>query len=260
MGEIRKEMQRMSTSVMAEASERDDIFRSFQARKFDRKRVVPAVSMTVDADIGKLESIRGAGNEGLSKGESVSLTHVLIKATAIALKDFPLLFGAFDGRKVVRADTLKINLPVAEGCHVEYVVIESPERKTLGRIASEVKEEIARIRGGTGTFYGRLRKSMKVPLFARKLIDSIPGARIKSLNRHYGNFPLTNFGSFGVKNGVPVISSPVIAALCTGMTQEHAILPLTLVFDHRCVDGAYGGGFLRALKRSLERDPESLFA
>lgn len=250
----------MNASVMPNPSERDDLFRSFQARKFDRKRAVPSVSMTVDADIGNLEAIRGACNEGRPKAEGISLTHVLIKAAAIALKDFPLLFSAFDGRKVVRADTLRINLPVSEGRHVEYVVIESPELKTLGRIASEVREEIARIRGGTGTFYGCLRKSMKAPLFARKLIDGIPGARVKSFNRHYGNFPLTNFGSFGVKNGVPVISSPVIGALCAGMAREHRILPLTLVFDHRSVDGAYGGGFLCALKRSLELDPESLFA
>jgi pyruvate/2-oxoglutarate dehydrogenase complex dihydrolipoamide acyltransferase (E2) component len=245
---------------MTDTSERDDIFRSFQSRKFDRRRAVPAVSMTVDADIGKLESIRGVGNEGRTKGESISLTHVLIKAAALALRDFPLLFSAFDGRKVVRADTLKINLPVAEGCHVEYVVIESPELKTLGRIASEVKEEMARIRGGTGTFYGCLRKSMKVPLFARKLLEEIPGVRIRSFNRHYGNFPLTNFGSFGVKNGVPVIASPVIGALCVGMAMGRGILPLTLVFDHRCVDGAYGGGFLCALRQSLERDPQSLFS
>lgn len=92
------------------------------------------------------------------------------------------------------------------------------------------------------------------------LADRLQGDRVKSFNRHYGNFPLTNFGSFGVKNGVPVISSPVIGALCAGMAQEHGILPLTLVFDHRSVDGAYGGGFPCALKRSLERDPESLFA
>jgi pyruvate/2-oxoglutarate dehydrogenase complex dihydrolipoamide acyltransferase (E2) component len=250
----------MDASVVPNAGERDDLFRSFQTRKFDRRRSVPAVSMTVDVDIGKLESIRGAGNEGRPKHEGISLTHVLIKAAALALKDFPLLFSAFDGRKVVRADALKINLPVAEGCHVEYVVIESPELKTLACIASEVRGEIARIRGGTGTFYETLRKSMMAPLFVRKMIDGIPGARVRSFNRHYGNFPLTNFGSFGVNSGVPVISSPVIGALCAGMAQEHGILPLTLVFDHRSVDGAYGGGFLRALKRSLESDPERLFA
>ena len=143
---------------------------------------------------------------------------------------------------------------------MEYVVIESPELKTLACIASEVREEIARIRDGTGTFYETLRKSMKAPRFVREMIEGIPGVRVKLLNRHYGNFPLTNFGSFGVKNGVPAISSPVIGALCAGMAQENKVLPVTLVFDHRTVDGAYGGGFLSALRRSLEVDPGRLFA
>ena len=97
----------MNASVMPNARERDDLFRGFQAGKFNRKRSVPAVSMTVDVDIGKLEAIRGAYNEGRPRAEGISLTHVLIKAAAVALKDFPVLFSAFDGRKVVPADALK---------------------------------------------------------------------------------------------------------------------------------------------------------
>ena len=64
---------------------------------------------------------------------------------------------------------------MAEGKHVEYVVIDSPEAKAVGKIAFEVREEEARIRKGEGTFYLLLRKAARIPAFARKLADFEPG-------------------------------------------------------------------------------------
>jgi pyruvate/2-oxoglutarate dehydrogenase complex dihydrolipoamide acyltransferase (E2) component len=252
-------------------SERDLLFRKFQIQKFDRKRSAPAVSMTVDIDVTKVQEIREQYNQAGSQSEKISFTHVMIKSVAKVLTKFPVLYSAFDGRKVIHADRIKINLPVEEENHVEYVVIESPELKTLGQIAFEVRNEMERIRNGQGTFYLYLKKLMKIPYFVRKIATNIPAFGIRFLKNYYGNFPITNFGSFGVKNGTPAIASPIIGVLCIGTIQKQlvaadgnqldtqSILPVTVVFDHRPMDGAYGGHFLTTIKELLEQNPESVF-
>ncbi len=58
---------------------REDIYRKFQIQKFDRKRIVPVVSMTVDLNINKLLEIRNAYNTANSKNQHLTLTHVMIK-------------------------------------------------------------------------------------------------------------------------------------------------------------------------------------
>ncbi len=251
----------MTVARDSTADQRDLVFRKFQLGKFDPKRIVPAVSMTLSADVTALQAVRQARNAGAPVSDRVSLTHVLIKAAGIALKNFPEFFAAFDGRKLIYSDKIRINLPVAEGKHVEYVVIDSPEAKAVGEIAFEVREEEARIRKGEGTFYLLLRKAARIPAFARKLADLSPAGLIRRFNEHYGNFPITNFGSFGVENGVPAIASPAVSALCVGLTRKGPpeLLPLTLVFDHRCVDGAEGGHLLVTIKDLLENQARSLF-
>lgn len=242
------------------ADQREKLFRRFQTEKFDPRRAVPAVSMSVSVDIGTLQTARHRCNEALAAGTRVSLTHVIIKAAAIILRDFPELYSAFDGRRVVYSRSIRINLPVAESNHVEYVVVDSPESKTLGEIGAEVREEIGRIRAGKGTFYGVIQKAMRVPALLRRTVGSIPAIRIRNFNEHYGNFPITNFGSFGVETGVPVVASPAIAVLCIGAVKDGTtLLPITLVFDHRCVDGARGGAFLGRLKNQLEKETDTLF-
>jgi hypothetical protein len=156
--------------------------------------------------------------------------------------------------------SIRINLPLAELNHVEYVIIDSPESKALCNIGREMCEEIVRIRAGQGKFYSVIRNAMQAPSILRRTIGSIPVVRIRNFIEHYGNFPISNFGSFGVETGVPAVMPHAIAALCSGAVKEGTTLLLfTLVFDHRCVDGARGGAFLGALKKLLERESAALF-
>jgi pyruvate/2-oxoglutarate dehydrogenase complex dihydrolipoamide acyltransferase (E2) component len=239
-------------------SEADNLFRWFQTLKFDPKRSVPQVSMTIDIDIKKSEDIRRKFNESLPKHESVSLTHVLIKAVALKLIEFPLLFSLFDRSKAVISDKVRINLPIAHGNHVEYCVIDSPESKSLVNIAYEVRAEQDRISNNKGTFKVNIQRLLKIPVFLRSFIaKKIIGSHINTY-KSYGNFPITNFGSFKVKNGVPIIMSPITGAMCLGLVNNF-LLPVTLVFDHRIIDGAYGGNFLNSLKELLEKEPQLLF-
>ena len=246
--------------------EREKLFRKFQIEKFKRNRSVPCVSMTIDICVEKLLEERLIYNNSIKKEDKITLTHVLIKAVSKALKQFPDLYGYFDGEKVISSEIIKINLPVAEGNHVEYVVLENPNTKSLKEISDEVKFEVENISNDRGTFYLSLKKLFMLPAFVRSIVTSIPSVCIKSAYKSYGNFPITNFGSFGIKNGVPIISSPMIGLLCLGAIQKTSdelticnILPVTLVFDHRPIDGAYGGKFLNCLKELIENRTHELF-
>jgi pyruvate dehydrogenase E2 component (dihydrolipoamide acetyltransferase) len=251
----------MTEASRSEAEIREAAFRKFQLGKFDPRRAVPAVSMSIGVDIAQVQALRASLNHGLPPAGRVSLTHVLIKAAGATLASVPELYAAFDGRRVVYSERIRINLPVAEGKHVEYVIIDSPQAKSLKEIAEDVRAEVERIREGRGSFFASLRASMRAPRFLSRAVGTLPSVRVRLFNESYGNFPITNFGSFGVEGGVPALASPAIGALCLGKVKEGhpSILPLTLVFDHRCLDGSEGGRFLCALKGVLEGSAETLF-
>jgi pyruvate dehydrogenase E2 component (dihydrolipoamide acetyltransferase) len=240
--------------------ERDRLFRSFQQRKFNPKRSVPAVSMTTTADISRLLASRVKHNADPCCKAKVTLTHFVIKAVGMALEDRPTFYSAFHHGEIVPAASIRINVPVAEGNHVEYIVIDSPQSKSIDEIALFVASEVALIREGKGRFCSKLREGLRTPRALRAVLSMSSKLYLREYNRDYGNFPITNFGSFGVESGIPTIASPVISALCIGRAKDACaqLLPLTLVLDHRCIDGAEGGRFLGALKQSLENGAEKL--
>jgi pyruvate/2-oxoglutarate dehydrogenase complex dihydrolipoamide acyltransferase (E2) component len=253
------------------AAKREKLFRRFQIEKFSRRKSVPCVSMTLDINVTDLQNSRKTYNSGKSESETATLTHALIKAVSVVLKEFPVLYSLFDGKNIISSKKIKINLPVSEGSHVEYVIIESPENKSLREIASEVKEEVDRIRAGRGGFYLWLKRLFMLPWCVRFFVLNMMFIGVRLAYKSYGNFPITNFGGFGVKNGTPITSAPIIAVLCFGAIQKQVcctgegkqessdFLPVTLVFDHRPVDGAYAGGFLNKLKSLIEKNAALVF-
>src|ERR1017187_392501 len=176
-------------------TERETLLRKFQIEKFKRSSTVPCVSMTIDICVEKLLAERLIYNNSIEKEDKITLTHVLIKAVSKVLRQFPDLYGYFDGRRVISFENIKINLPVAEGNHVEYVVIENPDTKSLKEISDEVKTEVKNIINGRGTFYLSLKGLFMLPAFVRSIVTSIPSVRRRSAYKNYGNFPITNFGS-----------------------------------------------------------------
>ncbi len=209
--------------------------------------------MTVDICADNLEIKRKTMNS--NSATKISVTHILIKVVSETLREFPNLYAYFNGKKFTRNAIVKINLPVAENNHVEYVVIENAEDKKLSDISIEVKDEITNIRNNCGKFYMSIKRLYSLPSIIRFFV--LKNISLSSTDKNYGNFPLTNFGSFGVKNGTPALSSPIVAALCIGLIETNEvngkqIMPITLVFDHRPIDGAYAGRFLTKIKKKLE--------
>jgi pyruvate/2-oxoglutarate dehydrogenase complex dihydrolipoamide acyltransferase (E2) component len=239
---------------MITIEQKEIIFRKFQIDKFNPQKSVPTVSMTIDINMENIQKQRNIINNQTDNINKITITHFVIKAVGDTLKDFPFLYSFFDGKRIVNNDVLKINIPVAENNHVEYVVIESPEKKNIKEISIEISNEVTSIKNNCGKFYTSIKILYSFPSFIRFFVHKNMKIGIRSAFKHYGNFPITNFGSFGVKNGTPVLSSPIVAALCIGLIEKTSqpIMAVTLVFDHRPIDGAYGGKFLATLKSKLE--------
>lgn len=237
-------------------SRNDIICRHFQIRKFNRKHMVPAVTMTINANVTGILKLKEALNSQSAEGPHITVTHIVMKTVADALVHYPLLYGFFDGKNIIENKELILNIPVDIESHVEYITIYNPAAKSLVQISAECQEEISRIQEGSGKFIGFLKGLNDMPATQKMIYLLKPGGKTRFLREHYGNFPLSNFGSFHVNSGALALSQPIIAGLCIGLiTQENnsSYMSLTLSFDHRAVDGAYAGKFLNSVRILLEQ-------
>jgi pyruvate dehydrogenase E2 component (dihydrolipoamide acetyltransferase) len=243
-------------------TQKDMLFRRFQIHKYRAEGMVPTVTMTVTANITHMLELRRIANFQKIYSSHITITHLLTKAVADALKDYRLLFSFFTGKEIIENRELVISIPVDVEQHVEYIALHHPDGKNLSSIADETTEELNKIYAGNGTFF----KVMK------ELMENSSGSTLDPLDfcrQHLGNFPISNFGSFHADNGSLAIAQPIIAGMCigsakpsalwqSGQWQECTLLPITISFDHRPVDGAYAGKFLDSVRKLLE-SPEQLF-
>lgn len=255
---------------MYEFTKADKLFRLFQIQKFDPKRLSPTASLTIDMDVTKLNQLIREHNETRRKNSRITLTHLLLKAAADELINFKILYAGFNGKKIISNPKLILNIPIDIENHVEYVIIHDPNKKTLADIIKEFNKEIEKINKGEGSFHKHVQQIMKVPYWLRRLVIRIPGMDIKYMRKHYGNFVITNVGTLGIKNATTPVGRPIISGLCIGKMEKQIeindegeiitkhILQVTIVFDHRPIDGGYVSRFLNALKKSLEK-PDYLF-
>jgi pyruvate dehydrogenase E2 component (dihydrolipoamide acetyltransferase) len=243
-------------------TQRDQIFRHYQINKFKREGLVPTVTMTVQIDVTHMLELKDITNADGIFSSHITITHIVSKAVADTLTYYPLLFCFFNGKEIIENQELAINIPVDVENHVEYIVLHNPDSKNLSTIAQEFATELNRIRSGNGTFFNVIKQWKQKP--SNSNLDPI-----EFLRHHHGNFIISNFGSFHVDNGSLALTQPIISGLCVGSVKPSVyrqsnenvramILPLTISFDHRPVDGAYVGRFLNDVRKLLET-PEKLF-
>jgi pyruvate dehydrogenase E2 component (dihydrolipoamide acetyltransferase) len=248
--------------MQQEFTERDLIFRRYQIYKFRSEGMVPTVTMTAHVNAARMFELRSIANSQSHHASHITVTHIVTKAVADTLKSYPRLFSFFDGKDIIENKELVLNVPVNVENHVEYIVVNDPDAKTLPTIAEEFTAELNRIHTGNGTFLNVIKQ------WNQKSDDS-PDSTMEFLRHHHGNFIISNFGSFHIDNGSLALAQPIISGLCIGSINscvrresnewiESATLPLTISFDHRPVDGAYVGKFLNGVRNLLE-NPEALF-
>jgi pyruvate dehydrogenase E2 component (dihydrolipoamide acetyltransferase) len=191
------------------------------------------VTATEEWDASRLFSLRESLREAAAKeGVHLTILAFLVKASALALKDHPFLNATLDeeAQEIVLKKYYNIGVAVdtAEGLMVP--VVKGVLEKSLLQIAREIQE------------------------LAKKARDrTIDLADLKG-----GTFTITNYGAIGGILGTPIIRYPEVAILGVGRAVERPIrsgggiswvpmLPVSLSFDHRVVDGAEAARFLRTM-------------
>jgi 2-oxoglutarate dehydrogenase E2 component (dihydrolipoamide succinyltransferase) len=206
------------------------------------KRTSAHVTSYIDADVTKLAGWRNSVKDRFlaKEGVKLTLTPIFLDATARALRDFPLLNSSVDGSKITIKRNVNIGMATAlpDG-NLIVPVIKNCDEKSITGIARAVSD-----------LADRARKNKLKP-------DEITG----------GTFTLTNFGSYDNLAGTPIINQPQVAILGTGAVRKtpvvletpegdviaiRQIMILSLSYDHRIIDGALAGKFLRRIKDILE--------
>ncbi len=165
----------------------------------------------------------------------VSYTDILVKMTARALQDFPILNASLQKDRIVLHPTVNIGLAVALDQGLVVPVIREAEQKTLVAIAAQSGELIA-----------RAKSNQLTP-------DDYRG----------GTFTITNLGMFDLDEFTAVINPPESAILAVGKIDRvpvvvgdsiviRPIMVLSLTYDHRIIDGAPAAKFLQRLKQLIQ--------
>lgn len=212
-------------------------------RQIARKMVqsqftAPHAAALDEADVTDLEAFRKRAQERLKERHvHLTLLPFVMKATVAGLKQFPHLNASLDEVKqeliLKRYYHIGIAIDTERGLIVP--VIREVDRKSVIELAGEMGELVQRTRGGKVT------------------LDELRG----------GTFTLTNAGAVGGSAFIPIINYPEVAILGIGRAQAKPVvhegrvvvrtmLPLSIAFDHRVVDGADVVRFLMVVKRLLE--------
>ena len=207
------------------------------------KHTSPHVTSFVEADVTNLVNWRNRVKDSFKKreGENITFTPIFIEAVAKAIKDFPMINVSVDGSSIIKKKSINIGMAVAQqnGNLIVPVIKNADSMNLLG--LTRVVNDLA----------GRARIGKLVP-------DEIQG----------GTYTLTNVGSFGNVLGTPVINQPQVAIMAVGaIRKKPAVLEtefgdviairhmmyLSHSYDHRVVDGALGGMFVRRVADYLEQ-------
>jgi pyruvate dehydrogenase E2 component (dihydrolipoamide acetyltransferase) len=205
-------------------------------RMVEAKQQVPHFYVTHDYDVAALLDLRKQANDLLPDEEKISVNDFIIKATALALRQFPNLNASFQGEQIVRHGAVNIGVAVAVEGGLLTVVCRDADRKPLRQIAVEVRAMAARARDG------KVRP------------EDIEGS----------TFSISNLGMFDVEHFIAIINPPEAAILAIGSAREIPVvkngqiqpgwrMKATVSVDHRVSDGAEGARFMQALAAYLEQ-------
>jgi 2-oxoglutarate dehydrogenase E2 component (dihydrolipoamide succinyltransferase) len=206
-------------------------------------RVAPHVTSFVEADVTNLVNWRNRvkGDFQNKYGENITFTPIFIEAICHALREFPMVNSSVNESQIIVKKDLNIGLATAmPSGHLIVPVIKNADRLNLVGLSKAVNDVAAR---------ARIQK-------------------LKPDETQGGTFTLTNVGGFGNMMGTPIINQPQVAILATGTIKKRPyvmetefgdmiairhIMYLSMSYDHRIVDGAMGGVFLRRVADLLEQ-------
>ncbi len=202
----------------------------------------PHVFSAVEADVTNLVNWRNRVKDGFKKreGENITFTPLIIEAISKALKDFPMINVSADGYQIIRRKHINIGMATAlpNGNLIVPVIKDADQLSLLG-ISHAVNDLAQRARDN----------------------------KLKPDDTQGGTFTFTNIGAFGNIFGMPIINQPQAAILAVGtIKKKPAVIEtpagdligirhfmyITMSYDHRVIDGALGGTFIKRVADYLE--------
>lgn len=203
---------------------------------------IPRVTQQTSVDVFNLLEFRKMVNEEADEKSKVSITDLLVKIVAKAIEMRPYMNTALDGDKIKIFKEIHIGFAVALEQGLVVPVVKHANKKSLTQISSEIKE------------------------LAKKAREN----RLSLDEMSNGTFTLTNLGAYrSVDFFTPIINAPQAAILGIGRIVERPevvngqiaprpMMGLSLVHDHRVIDGAPVAEFLAVLMNLLEKPVKAL--
>ncbi|HHL38922.1 MAG TPA: 2-oxo acid dehydrogenase subunit E2 [Deltaproteobacteria bacterium] len=218
--------------------------KSITRRLIRSQKVSAFVTAMDEADVTGLWNLKNREKEAAAKlGAHLTFMPFFIKAVQHALKAHPLLNGSVDdeGEEIVVKKYYNIGIAVDTDEGLMVPVVKEVDRKSIVELAAELGE------------LSRKARERKITL------DELKGS----------TFTITNYGTFGGLFATPILNHPDVGILGTGRIRDkpwihegeikiRKILPISLTFDHRVVDGSEASLFMSRIINYLE-DPGKLF-
>ena len=201
-------------------------------------QTIPHVTQHDEADITALETARKSYGAGAGKnGPKVTMTAILAKAVAGVLKEHPVFNASLDlgGGEIVYKEFVNVGIAVDTDAGLVVPVLRDVDQKSILDLAAELTDIAGRARD-------------------RKLtMEEMRG----------GTFTISNLGGIGGGHFTPIVNAPEVAILGVsrgkkvvelddaGNPVQKLMLPLSLSYDHRVVNGADGARFIKSLNVAL---------
>ncbi len=199
---------------------------------------IPHAWLQEKVDITYLEKQRQNHKQAIkAKGGSLTITGILVKVVAKALEDFPIFNASLDAlnNQLVYKDYINIGVAVDTDRGLLVPVLKNADEKSITDIALELGD----------------------------LANRVKQRKIGAADLEGGTFTISNLGGIGTSGIFPLVSFPQVAILGVAASQTEAVwvanqfqpkllMPLTIGFDHRIINGADAARFLQHVKNLLE--------
>ncbi|EPR70535.1 dihydrolipoamide acetyltransferase family protein [Cyclobacterium qasimii] len=225
-----------------EILEMDRMRKMIAQRMLDSKNISAHVTSFMEADLTNIVFYRNRIKDAFQakEGEKITFTPFFIQAIAKALKDYPMMNISVEGDKIIKKKNINIGVAVAlANGNLIVPVIKNADQLTLAELSKKINELAMRAREN----------------------------RLNAEELKGGTYTLSNIGSFGNIMGTPIIVQPQVAIMAVGaITKKPAVIEsptgdligirhkmiLSHSYDHRVVDGALGGMFVKKVADYLE--------
>ena len=225
-----------------EVVQMDRMRKMIAQRMVESKRTSPHVTSFIEADLTNLVNWRNKWKRVVQERDGVALTFtpIFIEAVAKAIQDFPKINCSIDGDNILMKKAINVGMAVAlPNDNLIVPVIHNTNELNLLGITKKVSELVEKARNN------------------KLSPDDLSG----------GTYTLSNIGSFGNMLGTPIIMQPQVAIMSVGaIVKKPAVVEteqgdmigirhmmyLSHSYDHRVVDGALGGRFVRRVADYLE--------